>query len=295
MPAVQEAVKALTGKDPHMGVNPDEVVALGAAIQGGVLGGDVKGILLLDVTPLSLGVETLGGVMTKMIDRNTTIPTRKTETYTTAADGQTSVEIHVLQGERELAGDNKTLGRFSLANIPSAPRGIPQIEVTFDIDANGIVNVSAKDRGTGQEQKITISGSTALSDDEVDRMVKDADVHGEEDRKRKESIEARNGADTLVYATEKTLKDLGDKVPEETRKAVEEAAGEVRTALEGEDVEVIKAASAKLQEASYKLAEIVYGNAQAEEGAETAEPAAEEPHGDEEVADFEVVDDDGKK
>jgi molecular chaperone DnaK len=294
-PAVQELVKSLTGKDPHMGVNPDEVVALGAAIQGGVLGGDVKGILLLDVTPLSLGVETLGGVMTKMIDRNTTIPTRKTETYTTAADGQTSVEIHVLQGERELAGDNKTLGKFSLANIPSAPRGVPQVEVTFDIDANGIVNVSAKDRGTGQEQKITISGSTALSDDEVDRMVKDADVHGEEDRKRKESIEARNGADTLVYATEKTLKDLGDKVPEETRKTVEEAAGEVKKALEGEDVEAIKAASTKLQEASYKLAEIVYASAEAESGSDSAEPSAEESHGDEEVADFEVVDDDGKK
>jgi molecular chaperone DnaK len=294
-PAVQDLVKSLTGKDPHMGVNPDEVVALGAAIQGGVLGGDVKGILLLDVTPLSLGVETLGGVMTKMIDRNTTIPTRKTETYTTAADGQTSVEIHVLQGEREMAGDNKTLGKFSLANIPSAPRGIPQVEVTFDIDANGIVNVSAKDRGTGQEQKITISGSTALSDDEVDRMVKDADVHGEEDRKRKESIEARNGADTLVYATEKTLKDLGAKVPEETRKTVEEAAGEVKTALEGDDVEAIKAASTKLQEASYKLAEIVYASAEAEAGTESAEPSADESHGDEEVADFEVVDDDGKK
>jgi molecular chaperone DnaK len=294
-PAVQDLVKSLTGKDPHMGVNPDEVVALGAAIQGGVLGGDVKGILLLDVTPLSLGVETLGGVMTKMIDRNTTIPTRKTETYTTAADGQTSVEIHVLQGEREMAGDNKTLGKFSLANIPSAPRGVPQVEVTFDIDANGIVNVSAKDRGTGQEQKITISGSTALSDDEVDRMVKDADIHGEEDRKRKESIEARNGADTLVYATEKTLKDLGAKVPEETRKTVEEAAGEVKTALEGDDVEAIKAASTKLQEASYKLAEIVYASAEAEAGTESAEPSADESHGDEEVADFEVVDDDGKK
>jgi len=187
MPAVQELVKSLTGKDPHMGVNPDEVVALGAAIQGGVLAGDVKGILLLDVTPLSLGVETLGGVMTKMIDRNTTIPTRKTETYTTAADGQTSVEIHVLQGERELASANKTLGKFTLANIPSAPRGVPQVEVTFDIDANGIVNVTAKDRGTGQEQKITISGSTALSDDEVEKMVKDAEAHADEDRRVKEA------------------------------------------------------------------------------------------------------------
>jgi molecular chaperone DnaK len=294
MPAVQEMVKGLTGKDPHMGVNPDEVVALGAAIQGGVLGGDVKGILLLDVTPLSLGVETLGGVMTKMIERNTTIPTRKTETYTTAADGQTSVEIHVLQGEREIASGNKTLGRFSLANIPPAPRGIPQIEVTFDIDANGIVNVSAKDRGTGQEQKITISGSTALSDDEVDRMVKDADSHGEEDRKRKETVEVRNGADTLLYTTEKTMKDLGDKVPDETRSAIDAASADVRTALEGEDNDAIKAASEKLQEASYKLAEIVYGNAQ-EESASAGEPAEEEPHGDEEVADYEVVDDDSKK
>ena len=223
MPAVQELVKSLTGKDPHMGVNPDEVVALGAAIQGGVLAGDVKGILLLDVTPLSLGVETLGGVMTKMIERNTTIPTRKTETYTTAADGQTSVEIHVLQGEREMAGDNKTLGKFHLMNIPPAPRGIPQIEVTFDIDANGIVNVSAKDRGTGQEQKITISGTTALSDDEVERMVNDAEAHAEDDRKHKEAAEARNIGDTLVYQTEKALKDLGDKVPEETKTLVEEA------------------------------------------------------------------------
>jgi molecular chaperone DnaK len=295
MPAVQELVKSLTGKDPHMGVNPDEVVALGAAIQGGVLGGDVKGILLLDVTPLSLGVETLGGVMTRMIERNTTIPTRKTETYTTAADGQTSVEIHVLQGEREMAGDNKTLGKFSLANIPSAPRGIPQIEVTFDIDANGIVNVSAKDRGTGQEQKITISGSTALSDDEVEKLVKDAEAHGEDDRKRKESVEIRNGADTLVYTSEKTLKDLGDKVPEDTKKAVEDAAAEVRKALEGDDLDEIKAKADVLQQASFKLAEIVYQTGQAaESGGEGAEAGAE-PQGDEEVADFEVVDDEGKK
>jgi molecular chaperone DnaK len=295
MPAVQEMVKGLTGKDPHMGVNPDEVVALGAAIQGGVLGGDVKGILLLDVTPLSLGVETLGGVMTKMIDRNTTIPTRKTETYTTAADGQTSVEIHVLQGEREMAGDNKTLGKFSLANIPSAPRGIPQIEVTFDIDANGIVNVSAKDRGTGQEQKITISGSTALSDDEVDKLVKDAESHGEEDRKRKETVEVRNGADTLVYTSEKTLKDLGDKVPEDTKKAVEDAAAEVRTALAGDDLDEIKAKAEALQQASFKLAEIVYQSGQAAEAGEESGASEAEAHGDEEVADFEVVDDEGKK
>ncbi len=292
MPAVQELVKSLTGKDPHMGVNPDEVVALGAAIQGGVLAGDVKGILLLDVTPLSLGVETLGGVMTKMIDRNTTIPTRKTETYTTAADGQTSVEIHVLQGEREMASANKTLGKFTLANIPSAPRGIPQIEVTFDIDANGIVNVTAKDRGTGQEQKITISGSTALSDDEVDKMVKDAEAHADEDRRVKESAEARNVADTLVYATEKTLKDLGDKVPEATKGEVETEIASVKEALQGDDVDALKAATEKLQAASYKLAEIVYADAQAASGEGEAAEAPAEPAEDEEVADFEVVDED---
>ncbi|MGB4592525.1 MAG: molecular chaperone DnaK [Coriobacteriia bacterium] len=287
MPAVQELVKGITNKDPHMGVNPDEVVALGAAIQGGVLGGDVKGILLLDVTPLSLGVETLGGVMTKMIERNTTIPTRKSETYTTAADGQTSVEIHVLQGEREMAAYNKTLGKFTLANIPPAPRGMPQIEVTFDIDANGIVNVSAKDRGTGQEQKITISGTTALSDEEVDRMVNDAEAHADEDRKKKEEAEVRNNADTMVYGTEKTIKDLGDKVPEETKSACEAAIADVKTALEGDDIDAIKSATEKLQEASYKLAEIVYQTTEAQQSAE-GEAAPE--GGDEEVADFEVVD-----
>ncbi len=292
MPAVQELVKKMTGKDPHMGVNPDEVVALGAAIQGGVLSGESESsILLLDVTPLSLGVETLGGVMTKLIERNTTIPTRKSEIFTTAADGQTSVEVHVLQGEREMAGDNKTLGRFHLMNIPSAPRGVPQIEVAFDIDANGIVNVSAKDMGTGQEQKITISGSTALSDEEVDRMVKDADSHAEEDRKRKEEAEVRNTADSLVYATEKSLKDLGDKVPEETKTACESGIEELKKAIEGTDVDAIKAASEKLQEASYKLAEIVYADAQAAagEGAEGAEGAEAS---DEDVvdADYEVVD-----
>jgi molecular chaperone DnaK len=296
MPAVQELVKSLTGKDPHMGVNPDEVVALGAAIQGGVLAGDVKGILLLDVTPLSLGVETLGGVMTKMIDRNTTIPTRKTETYTTAADGQTSVEIHVLQGERELASANKTLGKFTLANIPSAPRGVPQVEVTFDIDANGIVNVTAKDRGTGQEQKITISGSTALSDDEVEKMVKDAEAHADEDRRVKEAAEARNVADTLVYATEKTIKDLGDKVPAEMKTEVESEITAVKEALQGDDTDAIKAATEKLQAASYKLAEIVYADAQAASGEGEGEAAGEAsaPAEDEEVADFEVVDEDKK-
>ena len=292
MPAVQELVKKMTGKDPHMGVNPDEVVAVGAAIQAGVLAGDVKDILLLDVTPLSLGVETLGGVMTKMIERNTTIPTRKSETYTTAADGQTSVEIHVLQGEREMAADNKTLGKFHLMNLPSAPRGVPQVEVTFDIDANGIVNVSAKDKGTGQEQKITISGSTALSDDEVDRMVEDADKHADEDRARKEEVEVRNTADSLVYATEKTLKDLGDKVPEDTKNEVEAALEASRGALAGSDVEEMKTTTEALQAASYKLAEVVYADASAEEGTE----GEEAPESADEVvdADYEVVDDESK-
>jgi len=290
MPAVQELVKKMTGKDPHMGVNPDEVVAVGAAIQGGVLSGDVKDILLLDVTPLSLGVETLGGVMTKMIDRNTTIPTRKTEVYTTAADGQSSVEIHVLQGEREFAADNKTLGKFHLMNIPSAPRGVPQIEVTFDIDANGIVNVSAKDRGTGQEQKITISGSTALSDQEVDRMVSDADSHADDDRKRKEEVEVRNTADSLIYATEKTLKELGDKVPADSKAENEAAIEAAKKALEGSDVEEIKSTTEKLQTASYKLAEIVYSAAQASEEQPAGE--AEQPAEDVVDAEYEVVDGD---
>ena len=267
MPAVQELVKKETGRDPHMGVNPDEVVALGASVQGGVLSGDFgKGdILLLDVTPLSLGVETMGGIMTRMIERNTTIPTRKTEVYTTAVDNQPSVEIHVLQGEREMAADNKTLGKFSLSNIPPARRGIPQIEVTFDIDANGIVNVSAKDRGTGQEQKITITGSTTLSDQEVEKMVNDAELHADEDQKKKETIEARNMADSLVYQTEKTLDELGDKVPAETKSEVETAAAELKTALEGDDIDDIKAKTEALQNAAYKLAEIAYKDAEAED------------------------------
>jgi len=256
-----------------MSVNPDEVVAMGAAVQGGVLSGDVEGILLLDVTPLSLGVETLGGVMTRMIERNTTIPTRKSEIYSTAADNQTSVEIHVLQGERPMARDNKTLGRFQLSGIPAARRGIPQIEVTFDIDANGIVNVSAKDLGTGQQQQITISGSTALSDDEVNRMVKDAEANAEEDKRRKEEIDVRNTTDSLVNATEQTLRELGDKVPADARQAAEDAISKAKTALQGTDIEAIKASQEELQQAGYKLAEIVYSQGGAA-GAQGFDPAA---------------------
>ena len=295
MPAVQELVKQLTGKAPNMSVNPDEVVAMGAAVQGGVLAGDVQGILLLDVTPLSLGVETMGGVMTKMIERNTTIPTRKTEIYSTAADNQTSVEVHVLQGEREMAAGNKTLGRFQLTGIPAARRGVPQIEVTFDIDANGIVNVSAKDLGTGKQQQITISGSTALSDDEVDRMVKDAEQHAEEDAARKEEAEVRNNADALVNATQQTLDELGDKVPADAKAQAEEAIAETKSALEGTDVDAIKAATEKIQQAGYKLAEVVYSTEGAAAGAQAA--AAETAPADDTIeADYEVVDDenDGK-
>ena len=290
MPAVQELVKTLTGKAPNMSVNPDEVVAMGAAVQGGVLAGDVQGILLLDVTPLSLGVETMGGVMTKMIERNTTIPTRKTEIYSTAADNQTSVEVHVLQGEREMAAGNKTLGRFQLTGIPAARRGVPQIEVTFDIDANGIVNVSAKDLGTGKQQQITISGSTALSDDEVDRMVKDAEQHAEEDAARKEEAEVRNNADALVNATQQTLDELGDKVPADAKAQAEEAIAETKTALEGTDIDAIKAATEKIQQAGYKLAEVVYSTEGAAAGAQAA--AAETAPADDTIeADYEVVDD----
>ena len=293
MPAVQELVKQLTGKAPNMSVNPDEVVAMGAAVQGGVLAGDVQGILLLDVTPLSLGVETMGGVMTKMIERNTTIPTRKTEIYSTAADNQTSVEVHVLQGEREMAAGNKTLGRFQLTGIPAARRGVPQIEVTFDIDANGIVNVSAKDLGTGKQQQITISGSTALSDDEVDRMVKDAEQHAEEDAARKEEAEVRNNADALVNATQQTLDELGDKVPADAKTQAEEAIAETKSALERTDIDAIKAATEKIQQAGYKLAEVVYSTEGAAAGAQAA--AAETAPADDTIeADYEVVDDENE-
>ena len=291
MPAVQDLVKTMTGKQPNMSVNPDEVVADGAAVQGGVLTGDVEGILLLDVTPLSLGVETMGGIMTKMIDRNTTIPTFKTEVYSTAADNQTSVEINVLQGERELARDNKSLGKFQLTGIPAARRGVPQIEVTFDIDANGIVKVSAKDKGTGKEQQITISGSTALSDDEVDRMVKDAEAHAEEDKKQKEEVEVRNQTDSLCYSTEQTLNELGDKVSADVKSKAEAAIADAKKALEGSDVEAIKAAGESLQSVAYELAQVVYADAQQQtDGAAGAQPA------DDDVvdADYEVVDDEDK-
>lgn len=288
MPAVQELVKNMTGKQPNMSVNPDEVVANGAAVQGGVLTGDVEGILLLDVTPLSLGVETMGGIMTKMIDRNTTIPTSKTEVYSTAADNQTSVEINVLQGERELARDNKSLGKFQLTGIPAARRGVPQIEVTFDIDANGIVKVSAKDKGTGKEQSITISGSTALSDEEVDRMVKDAESHAEEDKKQKEEVEARNQTDSLCYSTEQTLAELGDKVSGDLKSKAESAIADAKKALEGSDIEAIKAAGESLQSVAYELAQIVYADAQAAgAGAEGAASGSDDVVD----ADYEVVDD----
>ncbi|WP_165047345.1 MULTISPECIES: molecular chaperone DnaK [unclassified Adlercreutzia] len=297
MPAVQELVKTMTGKNPNMSVNPDEVVAMGAAVQGGVLAGDVQGILLLDVTPLSLGVETMGGVMTKMIERNTTIPTRKTEIFSTAADNQPSVEVHVLQGEREMAAGNKTLGRFQLNGIPAARRGVPQIEVTFDIDANGIVNVSAKDLGTGKQQQITISGSTALSDDEVDRMVKDAESHAAEDAARKEEVEIRNNADALVNATQQTLDELGDKVPADAKSQAEAAIAEAKTALEGTDVEPIKAATEKLQQAGYKLAEVVYSTQGADAAAGAGAPGAGAAAANDDTieADYEVVDDDNER
>ncbi|WNR46360.1 molecular chaperone DnaK [Paenibacillus roseipurpureus] len=294
IPAVVEAIKKLIGKEPHKGVNPDEVVALGAAVQAGVLTGEVKDVVLLDVTPLSLGIETAGGVFTKMIDRNTTIPTTKSQVYSTYADNQTSVEIHVLQGERSMASGNKTLGRFMLGDIPPAPRGVPQIEVSFDIDANGIVNVSALDKGTGKSQKITITSSSGLSDAEVEQMVKDAEAHAEEDRARKELVEARNEADQLVYSVDKTIKDLGDKVDQGEIDKANAAKEKVTTALAGNDLETIKSATAELTEVIQQLSVKLYEQASQAQGpdAGAGAGAGEAPKGRENVvdADYEVVD-----
>lgn len=273
MPKMRDDVKKFFGKDPHMGVNPDEVVAAGAAVQAGVLTGDVKDMLLLDVTPLSLGIETLGGVMTKLIERNTTIPTKKSQVFSTAADSQTSVEVHILQGEREMAKDNRTLGRFILDGIPAAPRGVPQVEVTFDIDANGIVNVHAKDKATGKEQHITITASSGLSKDEIDKAVKDAQSHEAEDKKRREEIELKNQADTLVYSTEKTLKDNESKIPEADRKPIQEAVDELKKAIESGNSDDIKKKMEALTQASHKMAEALYKASAATPGAEAGAQA----------------------
>ncbi|HVS03169.1 MAG TPA: molecular chaperone DnaK [Thermoanaerobaculia bacterium] len=304
MPAIQQLVKEVFAREPHKGVNPDEVVAVGAAIQGGVLTGDVKDVVLLDVTPLSLGIETLGGVMTKLIDRNTTIPTRKSETFTTAADNQTQVEVHVLQGEREMARDNRTLGRFHLVGIPPAPRGVPQVEVTFDIDANGIVNVSAKDLGTGKEQRITITASSGLSEQDIQRMVSDADSHRDEDKQRRQAVEARNRLDSLVYTTDKAFEEHKEKLPPEHKGELERALGQAREALEKDDLAALEAAEKALTEASHRLAAVMYQQAEGAAGAGAAPGGAAggaeaPPQGaggeGEEVIDAEYVDvDEGK-
>ena len=304
MPKVMQVVKEIFGKEGSKGVNPDEAVAVGAAIQGGILGGDVKDVLLLDVTPLSLGIETMGGVFTKLIPRNTTIPTRKSQIFSTAADGQTAVSIHVLQGEREMAAQNRTLGNFDLVGIPAAPRGVPQIEVTFDIDANGIVQVSAKDKGTGKEQQIRIESSSGLSDSEIDRMVKEAEANAEADKKEREKIDARNDADSMIYATEKSLKDLGDKVDAAEKQKIDDAIAALRQALNGDDVEAIKAKTKELQEASYKIAEELYkqqaaaggnpdmGGANPGDAGADAGASAGPNKGSADDVDYEVVDDD---
>jgi molecular chaperone DnaK len=291
MPAVQERVKEIFGKAPNKGVNPDEVVAIGAAIQGGVLTGDVKDVLLLDVTPLSLGIETLGGVMTKLIEKNTTVPCKKSQIFSTAADNQPAVSVHVLQGEREMAADNKTIGNFELVGIPPAPRGVPQVEVTFDIDANGILHVSAKDLGTGKEQSIQITASSGLSDEEIERMVKDAEAHAGDDKKKRELIEARNQADGLAYTTEKSLSEHGEKLDSATKQQIQDALDALKKALEGDDPEEIKQKSEALAQASHKLAEMMYAQAQNEEGGDAAAGTADDAGADDVVdAEFEDVD-----